>query len=419
MDVTSLSLPDESGTPSRPIRPAPDPAAGQVFADNVDETGEIEPAPGAEAAESPEIAAEAAESDAEDGDEATDGDVAQTQVDVLQRMIEAWSGITSEIAPAARPQDRAAAETAISGTAPIVQNIVSDDRVGTNGEAMITADIPDEALPEFGPDRPRSGNTQPPSAASATIPRADSELTGGGDRTDEIQTESEGDGANRQGETARGTEGRIAETRLSADGSGLSADGSGLSADGSGGNGQAASPLAQDRAAVPGPFSTDPAMLRLSDPGLISIDFSDAPGQKPQLPRHDPGAAIRQIADAVVRQRDDRIEIALSPEELGRVRMTLSGRDHAPHVVIWAERPEVMDMLRRNATMLIEQFIDVGVEDATLEFDHRGSGEQDRNPAGQNLPDFGDGPTGLVMQTAIATSAGPWMSGLGRLDIRL
>ena len=42
MDVTSLSLPDESGTPSRPIRPAPDPAAGQVFADNVDETGEIE-----------------------------------------------------------------------------------------------------------------------------------------------------------------------------------------------------------------------------------------------------------------------------------------------------------------------------------------------------------------------------------------
>ena len=104
MDVTSLSLPDESGTPSRPIRPAPDPAAGQVFADNVDETGEIEPAPGAEAAESPEIAAEAAESDAEDGDEATDGDVAQTQADVLQRMIEAWSGITSEIAPAARPR---------------------------------------------------------------------------------------------------------------------------------------------------------------------------------------------------------------------------------------------------------------------------------------------------------------------------
>ena len=403
MDVTSLSLPDESGTPSRPIRPAPDPAAGQVFADNVDGTGEIEPAPGAEAAESPEIAAEAAESDAEDGDEATDGDVAQTQVDALQRMIEAWSGITSEIAPAARPQDRAAVETATSGTAPIVQNIVSDDRVGANGEAVITADVPDEALPEFGPDRPRTRNTQPP--ASATLPRAESEFPGGGDRTEEIQTESEGDGANRQGETARGTEGRIAETRLSADGSG--------------GNGQAASPLAQDRAAVPGPFSTDPAMLRLSDPGLISIDFSDAPGQKPQLPRHDPGAAIRQIADAVVRQRDDRIEIALSPEELGRVRMTLSGRDHAPHVVIWAERPEVMDMLRRNATMLIEQFIDVGVEDATLEFDHRGSGEQDRNPTGQNLPDFGDGPTGLVMQTAIATSAGPWMSGLGRLDIRL
>ena len=137
-----------------------------------------------------------------------------------------------------------------------------------------------------------------------------------------------------------------------------------------------------------------------------------------RLMQHNPAATIRQIADAVVRERGDQIEIALSPEELGRVRMTLSGREHAMHVVIWAERPEVMDMLRRNAAALIEQFTDVGVGDATLEFRDRDDTSRDRGNWQDITTDVPDAPMNAVMDSITAPTRAS-SSGLGRLDIRL
>lgn len=88
---------------------------------------------------------------------------------------------------------------------------------------------------------------------------------------------------------------------------------------------------------------------------------------------------VRQISDAIVRSVNDRIEIVLSPEELGRVRMVLSGQDRAPHVVLWAERPETLDQLRRHADVLLQQFGEDGLGDATLDFrgGHDGAAERE------------------------------------------
>ncbi|MBU3029198.1 flagellar hook-length control protein FliK [Paracoccus sp. XHP0099] len=132
-----------------------------------------------------------------------------------------------------------------------------------------------------------------------------------------------------------------------------------------------------------------------------------------------PQSVMRQIADAVVTMREDRIEIALSPEELGRVRMILSGTERAPQVTFWIERPEVMDMIRRNTTLLEQHFGEAGFEGAGFEF-REDRGSRDTAPNSPR-PGGDDDPTGLQILTAgqmVSPMAG-MSSGLRHIDLRL
>lgn len=118
-----------------------------------------------------------------------------------------------------------------------------------------------------------------------------------------------------------------------------------------------------------------PAPARRHDAALPVADHHPA-GRATAVP------VARQIAEAVVTTRDAVIEIALAPEELGRLRMVMSGPEHSPHVTIWVERPEILDQLRRNAAFLQECFGDAGMADASFEFQgdaHPGS--RDDRPA--------------------------------------
>lgn len=132
-------------------------------------------------------------------------------------------------------------------------------------------------------------------------------------------------------------------------------------------------------------------------------------------------SVIRQIADAVVTTRESGVEIALSPEELGRVRLVVTGAERAHHVTVWVERPEVMDLVRRNVGLLAEQFGEAGLENASFEFrEERGSrgdasawsdgAEQSR----EDLPDM----TALTARMAVSLPGGR-LSADRRLDIRL
>ncbi|WP_304617518.1 flagellar hook-length control protein FliK [Paracoccus sp. (in: a-proteobacteria)] len=60
-------------------------------------------------------------------------------------------------------------------------------------------------------------------------------------------------------------------------------------------------------------------------------------------------------------------EIALSPDELGRVSISVSGQDR-PVIVIMAERPETLDLLRRNADQLGAELRDAGLDGSALSF---------------------------------------------------
>lgn len=125
----------------------------------------------------------------------------------------------------------------------------------------------------------------------------------------------------------------------------------------------------------------------LAEPAPLSAPAPrEAGAVAPQPASHRVPAALvaRQIAETVVTARDDRIEIALSPEELGRIRMVMSGPEHSPHVMIWAERPEVLDQLRRNVALLQEFLGDAGMAAPSFEFQD-GSGDG-TGSGGQSLP---------------------------------
>ncbi len=89
----------------------------------------------------------------------------------------------------------------------------------------------------------------------------------------------------------------------------------------------------------------------------------------------------RQLVDVMAQAAHRPTEIALSPQELGRVRMSVVAEDGAITVSIIAERPETLDLMRRHIDQLGQTFKSMGYESISFAFgqgadsgDHAGSG---------------------------------------------
>lgn len=124
-----------------------------------------------------------------------------------------------------------------------------------------------------------------------------------------------------------------------------------------------------------------------------------------------PRPTMQQIAEALPRQEGRATEITLDPEELGRVRMVLSAQDGTLTLSVTAERGETLDLMRRHAESLAQQYREMGFSDIDFSF-----GEE-RRPAGSGTV-AADGteteqPSGATSaaRSAAATS--------GALDLRL
>lgn len=113
--------------------------------------------------------------------------------------------------------------------------------------------------------------------------------------------------------------------------------------------------------------------LSVSDSARLSVDVKPV--------QVNPPALFRQITDAVVTRRDEIVEIRLSPEELGRVRMILSGQERNPNLTIWVDRPEVLEQMRRQGDQLLQQLREQGLS-ASLDFR---DGRQARDGSEQKL----------------------------------
>lgn len=81
---------------------------------------------------------------------------------------------------------------------------------------------------------------------------------------------------------------------------------------------------------------------------------------------------MRQIAENLQKMSDGRVEIRLSPEELGSVRLQLHQGESGLTVTVQAERPETLDLMRRNIDQLARDLADAGYGEASFSFDQQG-----------------------------------------------
>jgi flagellar hook-length control protein FliK len=148
-----------------------------------------------------------------------------------------------------------------------------------------------------------------------------------------------------------------------------------------------------------------------------SRSVSQAPTQfaaKAGIPQHIP----RQLAEIIHTSGGKSVDVALSPEELGRVRLSISQAEGGLVVSVQAERPETLDMLRRNIDQLDQELRLLGYTDPGFSFSHEGgdTGQQPDTLSRENSI-AEEQPAGPV--TGAVSENQPTSLGNASLDIRL
>lgn len=124
------------------------------------------------------------------------------------------------------------------------------------------------------------------------------------------------------------------------------------------------------------------------DPGLPRVSQT-APAPQASALRAPPPLA-QQIASQVPADSSNRagFEIALQPEELGRVTLKLTQEDGASTLLITAERPETLDLMRRHIVALEVELRANGHDTLTLRFSS-GGGQSQGGHSSSGPPRFG------------------------------
>lgn len=158
-----------------------------------------------------------------------------------------------------------------------------------------------------------------------------------------------------------------------------------------------------------GDVGISPAMAAqtgLSEP--VNATSSTPAHQQTHMPRH----ISAQIHSALAAGDSQNIEIRLDPEELGHVRIVLSPKDGGINIAIFSDKPEVLDLMRRNSDLLEADLSDIGYEDASFSFQQE---RDDKEKPSLERPDqweteHAKGPPSTQAQQIIPTDS--------RLDLR-
>lgn len=111
-------------------------------------------------------------------------------------------------------------------------------------------------------------------------------------------------------------------------------------------------------------FTAEPTALHRSNPG--------AAFQRPGSAAH----VAAQITEAIRRSGPSRaIDLTLSPAELGRVKISLHPSDGVMLVNIIADRGETLDLMRRHAELLAQEYHALGFGEAQFSFSRHSSGQ--------------------------------------------
>ena len=126
-------------------------------------------------------------------------------------------------------------------------------------------------------------------------------------------------------------------------------------------------------------------------------------------------ATVQQLVEAVQTRGSNVVELALRPEELGKVRMVLASGDTQMSVVIQAERQGTEDLLRRHLDHLQNDLKELGYTSISFAFGDRSTEEGREGDAieVQQTPD-GDGE-----EINLTVSGNPRLRGGNGIDIRM
>lgn len=111
----------------------------------------------------------------------------------------------------------------------------------------------------------------------------------------------------------------------------------------------------------------------LTSPSSTTSTTSVAAVTQTTAPTHHPTVA-QQITTAIIQSAGRTTEISLNPEELGRVRISLTPADTGMTVTITSERLETADLMRRNIELLAREFADLGYENLSFNFENSSEG---------------------------------------------
>lgn len=99
-----------------------------------------------------------------------------------------------------------------------------------------------------------------------------------------------------------------------------------------------------------------------------------APDEPPEMPHplhHQKPATIREAfhatANKIIRNEVGDLEITLTPEELGTIKISISNTDRL-QVHFLSDRPETIELMRRNSEILERQLKNDGFDEATVSF---------------------------------------------------
>lgn len=113
------------------------------------------------------------------------------------------------------------------------------------------------------------------------------------------------------------------------------------------------------------PEISEPELARLN----MNVSLHPTSGAGQQLTSAGTVRSVgNQMVDVLIRQPGQPVELTLNPEELGRVRISLTTLDSGLSVTIMAERPETLDLMRRHIEQLETEFRQLGYESIGFEF---------------------------------------------------
>ncbi len=103
----------------------------------------------------------------------------------------------------------------------------------------------------------------------------------------------------------------------------------------------------------------------------------------PALPipmRADTPAFPPQLAEILIAHTGQRVDIALKPDELGLVRMAMTLTEAGATVVVNADRPETLDLMRRHAGTLADALRALGHGSVSFAFEGNRNGPTPSQP---------------------------------------